>query len=284
MTLRTRAVVLALCGLLAWSAARGAAELITEVIPLGYRNAAEMVPILKPLVPMPGSVAGLQTQLVVRTTPRNMEEIKDVIARLDRAPANLLVTVRHTINDAVRRDLATTELELRSGAVRLTTGASRRAENGPTLQARVRILGTRRRESDSDDQILRVLEGREGYIRAGQAVPVADRRLVVTATGPRVEEGVRYLDVSRGFWVRARLNGERVTVAIAPRRAALSTAGGGVIERRGAATTVSGRLGRWMRIGAVEQHRNRAARSLGGATRAHLNSDYALYLKVTRVH
>jgi len=278
-----RSIALFLSLMLVCATARAAADLITEVIPLGYRSAVEIVPILKPLVPAPGSVAGLQNQLVVRTTARNLGELKEIIARLDRAPRNLLVSVRHTATDAVRRDLASANLALRAGALRLDTGAGPATAGKAPLQARVRVLGTRDRERDNDLQTLRVLENREAFIRAGQAVPVADRRLIVTGSGTSVEEGVRYLDVSRGFWVRARLNGDRVTVQIAPQRSTLSTAGGGVIERRAAATVVSGRLAHWMRIGGIEQHQTTAAYTLSRSTGANRNSDYALYLKVERI-
>jgi len=276
MKIRPRSITLFLCLTLACAAARAAADLITEVIPLGYRSAREIIPVLKPLLPAPGSVSGLQSQIVVRTTPRNMAELKDIIARLDRAPENLLVSVRHTATDAVRRDLAAAGLAVRAGRLRLASGAGRRAASGPALQARVRILSTRRRGEDRDLQTLRVLEGREAFIRTGQAVPIADRRLIVTGTGTSVEEGVRYLDVSRGFRVRVRLDADRVTVEIAPRRDSLATTGGGVIDRRRTATVVSGQLGRWMRIGGIEQRAVHAKRTLSGSTRAHLNSDYGL--------
>lgn len=46
-----------------------------EVIPLKYRTAEQVIPIILPMLAREGGVSGLQNQLVVRTTPANLEEI-----------------------------------------------------------------------------------------------------------------------------------------------------------------------------------------------------------------
>jgi hypothetical protein len=74
-----------------------AQELVTEVLPAGFRSAAELTAILKPLIPPPGSVAGFHNQLVIKTTAANLAELRQLLAKLDKAPANLLVSVRRTL-------------------------------------------------------------------------------------------------------------------------------------------------------------------------------------------
>src|SRR5262245_64972253 len=70
---------------------------ILEVIPLRYRQAAEVIPIIQPMLTREGSVSGFQGQLVVRTTPANLEEIKRILADVDAAPRQLLISVRHDL-------------------------------------------------------------------------------------------------------------------------------------------------------------------------------------------
>jgi type II secretory pathway component GspD/PulD (secretin) len=53
-----------------------------EVITLNYRNAEEVIPILKPLLAPEGTVTGLNNRLVVRTTPGNLAELKQVLAMI----------------------------------------------------------------------------------------------------------------------------------------------------------------------------------------------------------
>ena len=60
-----------------------AEEMRTEIITLGYTSTAELIPVLKPLVPPPGSVSGIYTALIVKTTLSNLDDILSVIQNLD---------------------------------------------------------------------------------------------------------------------------------------------------------------------------------------------------------
>jgi len=71
-----------------------AQQMVTEVIPLGYRSINEIVPIVRPLVSPGGSVSGLQGQLVITATPQKMAEVRKLLATLDKAPARLLISVK----------------------------------------------------------------------------------------------------------------------------------------------------------------------------------------------
>ena len=62
------------------AAAAHAQQIVLEVIPLHYRNAEEIIPVLEPLVARGGTISGLNNQLILRTTPDNLAEIKHVLA------------------------------------------------------------------------------------------------------------------------------------------------------------------------------------------------------------
>ena len=286
MSLRRRALLariglvpaLFLCPALAPLA--GAAELVTEVIPAGYRSAEELAEVLRPLVPEPGSVSGLGSQLVVRTTRENLSELRRVLASIDRPPANLQISVRRSLDAEIRRDLAAARVRLGRGAVRADVGDPR-IRLPPGGGAGVRLehsTGTRR---DDEHQTLRVLEGREAFIRAGESVPVGERSVVVTGSGAIVSGGTRYEDFTSGFRVRPQLVGERVTLTVVPVRRTLG--GDGRAEILEGATTVSAELGRWIRIAGSDDVSEASRAGTSGARRLSTRRDEALYLKVDRV-
>jgi type II secretory pathway component GspD/PulD (secretin) len=265
--------------------------MVTEVIAVGYRPVEEMIAILRPMVPKPGSVTGAYGKIVIRTTPENMREIKAILATLNRAPANLLISVRHSMNDEVRRDLYEAFGEVSSGNIGISTGRDAGSGRGLVIShqddgqtAGVRIDEAQTIGDEGVSQRVRVLEGKEAFIQSGQSVPVTDQRRVVSGTGATVVQSTTtYRNVDSGFYVRARLNdGERVTVEVFPQRNRVDTRSG-TIEVREASTVVTSRLGRWMQIGGVGATSSDGRREIGASSRSTTRSDFATYLKVERL-
>lgn len=284
---------LLLLGLLAPCMRLPAAEaLVTEVVPVGFRSTDELLAVIRPLVPAPGSVGGMAGQLVIRTTRSNLEEIKHILRTLDRAPTNLLVSVRHTVNEAVRRDLLQARGRVSDGDVSVSAGSGTAQGRGGVVifggnadnSAGLRLLQTERDRDESDVQSVRVLEGREAFIRSGESVPLAERRVYSGAGGTwSVQEGVRYEDVDSGFYVLPRLAGDTVTVEISPQRRKLSPSGGGRIDVQSASTVVSGPLGRWMEIGGVSGSSSRDSSGIGYSASTRESSNLGIFIKVDRL-
>jgi len=57
-----------------------------EIIELKGRHADEIIPIIKPFVSPDGSIAGINNQLIIRTSRENMQEIRSLLQRIDRPP------------------------------------------------------------------------------------------------------------------------------------------------------------------------------------------------------
>ena len=264
-----------------------ASGMVTEVITAGYRPVDEVVAILRPLVPRPGSISGAYGKIVIRTTPDNMREIKGILATLDRAPASLLISVRHTINEEVRRDLYAAVGELSGDNVGISTGRDAGSGRGLVISSQdagVRIDKTEMTGSDSGTQRVRVLEGKEAFIRSGQSVPISEERVVVSSSGTTtVQTSTGYRNVDSGFYARARMNGaNRVTVEIFPQHNRLNT-GSRSIDVREASTVVSSQLGRWVEIGSVSSTSSANSRAIGASSNSTSSSQYATYLKVDRL-
>lgn len=201
-----------------------AAELTVEAFVLRYRTAEQVLPLLAPHVAKPGTVSGAGNEIVIRTSPSNLAEVRKILATLDRAPRRLLVTVRQ---DAAPDDRA-------DGA---------------------RSYGTRGADADRSMQQVQVLDGREAEIRIGRSVPVTLRGSVPRVVGGQVVyepvETVQFRDVLSGFAVRPRLAGDTVVLELSPRHDTPGTQGRGSMDVQRIATTLSGRLGEWIEVGTV---------------------------------
>jgi type II/III secretion system protein len=89
--------------LCAFALAAQAQQQILEVITLGYRQADEVIPLLRPLLAPGGALTGTNNQLIVRTTPANLAELKQVLAVVDARPRQLVISVRQgSVADAAR--------------------------------------------------------------------------------------------------------------------------------------------------------------------------------------
>jgi type II secretory pathway component GspD/PulD (secretin) len=250
--------------LVLWAGAAALAQqTVLEVIPLRYRSAPELIPVIEPLLAREGSVSGFQGQLVVRTTPANLEEIKRVLARLDTAPRQLLITVRQDSDAGRSREAAEISGSVGGEHARVTVPGSRDARGGNVVlrdgddHVRLNVREESGSQSDRGAQSVRVLEGREAYLSIGQSTPVRERQVQRSLVGGRVVEQVvettQYRDTASGVYVRPRVSGDRVTVDISAQRESLSTRPHHGANVQGIVTTVSGRLGEWIEIGGVDR-------------------------------
>lgn len=238
------------------------AQSAVEVIPLHYRTAEEVIPILQPMLDPGGTLSGFRGQLIVRTTPENLVEIKRILASVDAAPRQLQITVRQDADGSARRRAADVSGNIGNDNARvIVPPASREREGGRIViregdsRIRAHVLDSASTLSDRNTQTLRVSEGREAFIQVGQSVPVRGRQVTRTVVGGQVVEQVvdstEYRDVTTGFYVRPRLSGDRVMLDISPQRESLSGDVRGGVSVQRVVTTVSGRLGEWIEIGGI---------------------------------
>jgi type II secretory pathway component GspD/PulD (secretin) len=236
---------------------------VLEVIPLRYRAAQEVIPIIQPMLARDGSVSGLQSQLIVRTTPANLEEIKRILASIDVAPRQLLITVRQDADISRQRSRAEVSGSVGGEHGRVTVPGSGERRGGNVVlrdgddRVRANIQESESTASDRNTQSVRVMEGREAYVSMGQSVPVRERQVRRTVVGgqvvEQVVEGTQYRDVATGFYVVTRITGDRVTLDVSPQRESMSRRVPGAVNVQSMNTTVSGRLGEWMEIGGLSR-------------------------------
>ncbi|RJQ47355.1 MAG: nodulation protein NolW [Gammaproteobacteria bacterium] len=251
-----------------------AQEETLEVIPLKHLTAGQAVSLVKPFVDGPGAVQGYNNRLIVRTTPENLAHIKEILAKFDVAPRSLLITVKQDVVAGGARDEAEIKGEVRSGDIRARAGKT------PTDGVEVRITRSDTRLDDKNARQVKVLEGNPALIQIGQSIPVVERIVDPAGPDPKAYNTVIYKDVTTGFSVLPRVNGDSVTLEISPQRAEPDQRDGGAINIQRIHTTVSGKLGEWIDIGGAVRAQSSADSDILSSIRDLRNEQRRVLIKV----
>lgn len=258
-----------------------------EVITLKYRTAQDVIPILQPFVNSAGgTLTGTQNQLIVRTTPKNLAEIRQILAGIDTLPKRLIITVRQDTGLNLQRREAEISGNAKIGNAQVIV--PRRSGSGLVVEksgggstVRGRVLDSQSSQDENATQRLQVLEGGQAFIRAGQSVPVQGQTVISTPQGAQTVDSVQFRDVTSGFYVRPRVSGDIVTVEINQQR---DTPGvGGSVNVQQASSVVSGRLGEWMELGGIAQQRSQQDQSLGSRSSERNSDQRNIYIKVEEI-
>ena len=223
-----------------------------EIIPLRYRTVDQVLPTLRPLLEPGGTMTGQSNQLIIRTSPANLADIRRALEVLDRAPRRLQISVRFEDERA-----ASTQSAGISGSV----GAA---------QSRIEVRGrdTASRMDERVDQRLQVLEGSQAFIATGGSRPLQG----VAPPATVIQEA------TSGFAVVPRLSGSTVFLDIAPQRESFGP--GGTVRGSRVDTTVSARLGEWTEIGGAARQASRDEGGLASAGRASSTGAQRVWVRV----
>jgi hypothetical protein len=288
---RPARIALALAWLLVSGGAIAAEKQVLEVIQLGYRQAEDVLPMLRPLLAPGGTITGMKNQLVVRTTPSNLAELKQVLGTVDAAPRRLMISVRQTSGMDVSRDSASVQGSVGVGdnaRVTLPKKPGAAGEPGVSVQSgRTRVEGnvvsSQSARNDQVTQSVQVLEGSPAFIRAGQSAVVPGTQVIDTPSGRRIIQGAQTVDASTGFYVTPRVSGDRVNLEISTSRERLRNPATGAVSGQQVSTVVSGRLGEWIEIGGTTQSMEREQGEILGRSRDARRDDSRVLLKVDEI-
>lgn len=275
-----------------------------EVISLKHRSAEELLPVIRPLLADDEMVSGMNYQLILRASPRSVEQIKRLLTGIDTLPRRLKITVMQDVDSETVARL--TEF---SGSVGLGRNArlSVPGNNGARVDTgqgqdglNARVINTRSLEEDHKTQQLQVTEGNRARITTGQNVAVPARQVLQTPWGTQVIDTTEYRDVASGFYVLPRLNGDRVTLEIstqndslAPNRNINTTRGYPTVSYpannypatrvQNTSSVVSGRLGEWINIGGLGQQSDADNSTFTSRSTSRLNEQRNVLIKVEEV-
>jgi hypothetical protein len=238
-------------------AASAGAQNALEIIALRHRTADQVLPSLQPLVEPGGTLSGQGTQLFVRTSPRNLAELRRALDTIDRPARRLMISVRYDQdNDAAARSF---------------DASGRISNRGSNVELRASDASSRANERV--DQRVQTVEGAVATILTGASRPVSQRQYIQTPVGVVSQQVTVMQETTSGFQVIPRLAGDTVQVEIVQQRAKPAS-----YQR--ADTVASGRLGEWFELGSVATGAARDERSIGSSSRTSGGETRRVWIRV----
>ena len=267
--------------LLLQATAIAASEL--DVIELRNRPAEEIIPLIKPMLNPGESISGQGFQLILKADSARQDRIRALVNKLDRAAAQLMISVFQ----GSERDLQALGIDAgiryQDGDTTIQIGKGSTTTKGHGIQATGKAIGTRTRMQDNPVHSLRITEGTTGYIETGKSIPYFSGNVYQQNNRQIVESSIAYKDVTSGFYVRPRVNGDRVILDISPHRDSLDASASGAINTRSAATTISGRLGEWIPLGGTTSQIKRSSTQTGKHYSTQDRYSESIWIKAERV-
>ncbi|GLK89667.1 secretin N-terminal domain-containing protein [Pseudomonas turukhanskensis] len=218
----------------------------TEVMPLNYRTADDVLPVVQSVLGNEGRASNYGNQLIVNAPPAKLQEVRDLLKQIDKQPKRLLISVETTDSNHMNDQGYSVNSTISAGNAEVQTG--RGEVNG---RDQVRIINRSTQSRNGGTQQVQTNEGYPALIQVGQSVPLTNTS--VDSYG-RPYNNTEYRNVMRGFYVTASLTGDLVHVSISNNNDRLSQTQQGAINIQNTDTKVTGRLGEWITIGGVNEN------------------------------
>ena len=256
-----------------------------QIIDLKNRPADEVIPVIKPMLKPNDAITGTGFQLFIRTDSNTLEEISRLLQVMDKAPRNLIIKVRNNIDSSSKSTDFNTSGNYEIGDdVKVVVGDRPPKDEG----TKVRINNTKNRSKNNTEHMIRVIEGGQAFITAGEIRPYEHRTIIRHRYGVSVYDSVDYQDITSGFYVTPRLTGNgNVSLQVQPHYSNASdeysyTSDGyrGTVDVQEAATTVQAKLGEWIQIGGVDTDAKSKDSGILSSSRNSEDIQSTIYLKV----
>jgi len=246
-----------------------------EIIDLKSRPVEQVLPLVEPFIDRDGSIAGMNNQLIIRTSPNNLREIRRILEQVDRPARRLMIYVRQGGGDLGLSRRSALDINAAPGNdTKVIVGMP---SEGSSI--RYRTKGGNTRSMHDETQRVQTQEGQQAFIETGEQLPVFNYDAY--GAGPYRYRGGQagYKNATSGFYARPRLNGDRVTVEISPRLLRRGNISGN-FDVQQAQTVVSGRLGEWLPVGGASGSGYDAVEGVGYSARTQGRQQRTIYLKV----
>lgn len=266
-------------------------QTILEVIQLKHRTTNEIIPLIDPFLDEQGALSGIRGKLIIRTTPENLQEIKQILNEMDSAPRRLIITVKQDVDRATARKLLKLSGDIRKEEAQVKI-AGRTGNRGLVSKnnygndsLKVQVFNNQNLERDNNMQHVQVLDGGHALIHIGKSLPIPLRNIIHTPQGTRVIESTQFRDATIGFIVAPSINGNNVTLEVSPQRNTPNHQLPEAINIQEINTSVSGKLGEWMNLGNMERNRSNQSFSPNSPHNERIISEHrTVLIKVEEIH
>ena len=224
----------------------------TEIIPLNYRTAEDVLPVAQSVLGNEGRVSAYGNQLVVNAEPAKIRELQQVLNQLDTRPHQLLISLDTSDNSQGNQSGYSVNGSVSAGNVEIQSG--RGEVNG---RDHVRLIHRPTNSRGGGTQQVRATEGSPALIQVGQSQPVTNAGI-----GPygQVYSQTEYRDANQGMYVTVSLTGNLAHITLSTRNDRFNGNYQGSMNTSATETRVSGPLGQWIEIGGVSES-NRSTQS-----------------------
>lgn len=237
---------------------------VVEIIELQNRPAAEILPLLQPVLSNGDQVVDNGFSLILKTEPSRLQDLRSLIGKLDIRQRNLLITV---LQNSVK---SADELN-QEASIANTPGA---------IEMQGYNADTRHLSAHRNLQQLRTLEGQPAHIETGQIRPVDNAVIYSNGYGyPLAGYSTQLQQATTGFAVIPRLTAaQEVVLDIAPWSDHFLR--GGAIATQNAATTLRTHLGEWVEIAGTGNGLETQRNGFNGLNHQSRNNESHTLLKV----
>ena len=276
-----------------WGAAlaAGAQSYPLEIILLQHRPAEQVIGAVRPFLERGATLSAYQNQLIVRTSPQNLAEIRRLLASLDAAPRRLLITVAQDMDALSDRSAVGVSGVIGDERFSGRLPAEARAGGGIVVEGgdgnsrlRAEAASGTAASARRGTQVIQMLEGNEASIEVGQSAPVPTRSIQRSVVNgqlvERITDSAQFVQAATGFRVRPRLAGQSVTLEIMPQSATLQSGRSGAIDYQAVSSVVSGRLGEWIEVAGSAIQSSGSQSEIGSRRAAASVDNRRVFLKV----
>ncbi len=233
----------------------------------------------------------MNNQLILKTTPTSLAEIKQLLSTIDRPLRRLLISVQQGNELSESNQNSSVSGSVGSDNARITRQPDRESNRGLVIESgdstgnviQFNSRNTQTSQNQNNTYTLQTLEGKPAYIQTGQSVPVPSQNTVITRNGVILQNTTEYASASSGFYVLPRVNGNTVTLQVAPRLSSVSQGRMPEFNVQNVETTVSGQLGDWMQIGGLNQSGQGDSSRISGAGQQMFTEQHSVLIKVEEI-
>ena len=249
----------------------------TVKIPITYREASEVLPLIKTMLSPKGEAVAdkMTNSLIITDNAESIQKIRAFLPSVDVLGKQVRIRVKFK--------------EVRSSKDRsLSAGGSVSGKGWEFSKGRkkrrglgVDVVDESTRKKRSSESFITVTSGSSAYIVAGKDIPYRERWLYLSRHYAQLIDTVVFRKVETGMEVRPVVTGKVARIDITPRISYESTEGKeGIIHFTSAQTSVTVPLGQWVSIGGTSDKENEVLNALLECGRGERDSSLAIFMRV----
>jgi len=248
-----------------------------DVIPIHYRTAAEVLPVVKTLLSPEGRATfdARTNALVLIDTDESIQRIRAFLLKYDTPVQQVRIRLKfHEILSSQERSVSA------SGGVsgedwKISTG--KKSKDGIEIQVDDKKASQRR----TSEHFIITTSGSPAYILTGKEIPYRQRWAYLSRRYAAFTDTVVFRRIETGMEILPVIVGNHANIEVTPRISHVGPDGGkGIVRFTGASTQLSVPLGQWVEIGGTDEETNEVIRAILESGTGEDNSTLSISIKV----